>query len=270
MKQVECLCNPEAGFEKTRKPRQAESVKNVAVIGGGVAGMAAALAASANGHKVRLYEKSMKLGGQLHLAGSAPGRGEFLVFANDLRRRLADSDVEVMMNMKVDGKLLMENTPDELILATGGNPITPNISGVDQDNVIQAWDILAGKSQVGAKCVVIGGGAVGVETALKLAEEGTLSGEELKFLLVNQAEEPENLYRLATEGSREVVLVEMTDRLGANFGKSTRWGMLQDIGRYGVKTCLAAKVLHIHPDSIEIELEGKSEKIETETVVLAV
>jgi 2,4-dienoyl-CoA reductase (NADPH2) len=62
----------------------------------------------------------------------------------------------------------------------------------------------------------------------------------------------------------------MTDRLGVNFGKSTRWGMLQDVERYGVKTCLAAKVLNIHHDCIDVELKGKTQKIETETVVLAV
>jgi 2,4-dienoyl-CoA reductase (NADPH2) len=270
MKPVECLCNPQAGHEKKRQPRKVESVKNVVVVGGGVAGMAAAMAASANGHKVRLFEKSMELGGQLHLAGSAPGRAEFLVFAEDMKQRLADSDVEVVMNVEVDGKLLLENRPDKLILATGGKPITPCIPGVDQNHVIQAWDILSGKRHAGRKCVVVGGGAVGVETALKLAEEGTLSGEELKFLLVNQAEKPENLYRLATEGNRQVVLVEMTDRLGVNFGKSTRWGMLQDVERYGVKTCLAAKVLNIHHDCIDVELKGKTQKIETETVVLAV
>ncbi|WP_163338569.1 FAD-dependent oxidoreductase [Desulfopila sp. IMCC35008] len=270
MKPVECLCNPQAGYEKKRKLRKTKAAKEVVVVGGGVAGMAAAMAASANGHRVRLFEKSMQLGGQLRLAGSAPGRHEFLVFAEDMKQRLAASAVEVMMNVEVDGNVLIEEKPDELIVATGGRPITPPIVGSEANHVIQAWDILSGKRQAGKKCVVIGGGAVGVETALKLAEEGTLSGDELKFLLVNQAEMPENLYRLATEGSREVTLVEMTERLGANFGKSTRWGMLQDIKRYGVKTCLAARVVSILPDCIEIELEGNVQKIEAETVVLAV
>jgi 2,4-dienoyl-CoA reductase (NADPH2) len=118
--------------------------------------------------------------------------------------------------------------------------------------------------------IVIGGGAVGVETALLLAEEGTLSGDELKFLLVNGAESPDSLYRLATQGVREVCLVEMTDKLGANFGKTTRWGMLQDVERYGIKPKMAAKVLEISEQGVRLEQDGQIEEIVADTVVLAV
>lgn len=89
--------------------------------------------------------------------------------------------------------------------------MTPAIPGVTCDNVVQAWDVLAGKVATGRKVVIIGGGAVGIETALLLAEQGTLSGEELKFLLVNGAVGPVKLYQLATEGTRELVVVEMAD-----------------------------------------------------------
>lgn len=270
MKPVECLCNPQAGYEKTRCPRKAASTKGVMVVGGGAAGMSAAMAAAKNGHRVHLYEKNMKLGGQLHLAGAAPGREEFLVFAEDMSRQMAASGVEIVMNMAVDRELLMQRKPDELILATGGQPITPPIPGADLDHVVQAWDILSGKRQAGRKIAVIGGGAVGVETALMLAEEGTLSGEELKFLLVNQAEAPENLYRLATEGRREIVLIDMLDRLGENFGKSTRWGMLQDVQRYGIQARLGARVQEITPSGVRLEVDKESLDIDADTVVLAV
>ena len=122
--------------------------------------------------------------------------------------------------------------------------------------MVQAWDVLAGKVATGRKVVIIGGGAVGIETALLLAEQGTLSGEELKFLLVNGAVSPEKLYQLATEGTKEVVVVEMADNLGANFGKSTRWGMLQDVSRLGVKTLVQAKVLEITEAGVRIEHGG--------------
>ncbi|MCG8619683.1 MAG: hypothetical protein MI802_25965, partial [Desulfobacterales bacterium] len=81
---------------------------------------------------------------------------------------------------------------------------------------------------------VVGGGAVGVETALFLAEEGTMPADTLKFLLVNKAESPEALYEMATQGSKKISLIEMTDKIGKDIGKSTKWGMMQDMGRFGV------------------------------------
>lgn len=270
MKPVECLCNPRAGHEHEEEVQKVEIGKKVMVIGGGVAGMSAAIAAAEVGHKVRLHEQGMRLGGQLHLAGAAPGRGEFLVFAEDLAARLGRYNVEVTLGRKVDKEFIEGEQPDCLILATGGKPISPKIPGMDGDHVVQAWDVLAGEAVTGMKVAVIGGGAVGVEAALYLAEQGTLSGEEIKFLLINGATSPEKLYKLATSGTREVTIIEMVDNLGSNFGKSTRWGMLQDVGRFGVKSALQAKVVEITESGVRIEEGEKQLEVQADTVVLAV
>jgi len=270
MKSVECLCNPLAGHEHEEQPAKTDKPKKVMVVGGGVAGMSAAIAASEQGHNVTLFEKGMRLGGQLHLAGASPGREEFLVFSDDLAGRLARRDVKVILNAKVDEEFLHSEQPDYLILATGGESITPAIPGVDQSHVVQAWDVLAGKAETGDRIVVVGGGAVGVETALMLKEQGTLSGEEIKFLLVNGGAPPEKLYKLATEGSKEVAIVEMLDRLGANFGKSTKWGMLQDIGRYGIKPLVATEVLEITKNGLKVKKDGDVIELQADSVVLAV
>ena len=270
MKPVECLCNPKAGHESESRMEPAAQAKKVMVVGGGPAGMSAALAAAEKGHYVTLHERGMQLGGQLHLAGAPPGRGEFLVLAKDLGRQLAEKGIKVVLNSDVDGALLAAERPDTLILATGGYPVEPPIPGVQLEHVVQAWDILSGNQYAGEKVVVIGGGAVGVEVSLFLAEQGTLSGEELKFLLVSGAESAEELYRLATVGSKKITLVEMIDKLGNNFGKSTRWGMLQDVDRSGIATRLETKVLEITPDTVRIERAGKREELAADTVVLAV
>lgn len=270
MKAVECLCNPRAGHEMEQKPAKTKSPQKIMVVGGGVAGMSAAIHAAELGHSVRLYEKSMRLGGQLYLAGAAPGRSEFLVFAEDLVRQVERLPIKVELNCTVSGELLACEKPDLLVLATGGKPITPPIPGAERENVVQAWDVLAKKVVTGKKVVIIGGGAVGVECALMLAEEGTLSGEELKFLLVHGATTREKLFELATRGNREVSLVEMTDYLGSNFGKTTRWTMLQDIGRYGVRSLAATKVLAIEKSGLRVERDGKEEVLPADTVVLAV
>jgi 2,4-dienoyl-CoA reductase (NADPH2) len=119
--------------------------------------------------------------------------------------------------------------------------------------------------------VVIGGGAVGVETALFLAEKGTLNGETLKFLLVNKAEPLEELYDLAVRGTKEVVLIEMVDRLGQGLGKTTRWTLLQDVDRTRIKTMTATKALAITPGGVLVETaDGSTREMPADTVVLGV
>ncbi len=270
MKAVECLCNPRAGHESEQQLDKVATPKKVMVVGGGAAGMAAAIAAAERGHQVTLYERDLRLGGQLHLAGAPPGRGEFRLLADDLARRVAACGVRVVLATAVDGELLAAERPEVLIDACGGVPVTPPLPGVDGPQVVQAWDVLAGRAGVGRRVTVIGGNAVGVETALLLAEIGTLSGEELKFLLVNNAVAPEKLYQLATSGSKEVTLVEMADNLGANFGKSTRWGMLQDLDRCGVRALSGAKVVEIGAAAVVLDRQGERCEIEADTVVLAV
>jgi 2,4-dienoyl-CoA reductase (NADPH2) len=270
MKAVECLCNPRAGYERSRTITRADIPLNVTVAGGGAAGMSAAISAAARGHRVTLHESADHLGGQLLLAGAPPGREEFLELAADLERQVELSGVTVLFNSTVDAQFLQDTRPDAVILATGGTSIIPAIPGADLPHVVQAWDVLAGEAMTGRRVVVVGGGAVGIETALFLAEKGTLSGEALKFLLVNGAEPVEELFGLATRGSKDVTVIEMLEELGKNFGKSTRWGMLQDVERYGVKTRAMVKVTEITADFVRIECEGQVEDIPADSVVLAV
>lgn len=270
MKAVECLCNPKAGYEKSRAAQKAESPRKVMVVGGGAAGMSAAIAAAERGHRVTLFESGSRLGGQLLLAGAAPGREEFLELAKDLKRQLELSGVTVLLNSTANEAALASQAPDAVILATGGRPIAPPIPGAELPHVVQAWDLLSGRAGTGKRVVVIGGGAVGIETALSLAEKGTLSGAALKFLLVHGAEPVEELYGLATRGTKEVTVLDMLDELGKNFGKSTRWGMMQDVERYGVKTRAAARVLEITADCVRFEIAGQVEEVAADSVVLAV
>lgn len=270
MKAVECLCNPRAGYERARTLTKAETPLNVTVIGGGAAGMSAAIAAAGRGHRVTLHEMGDHLGGQLLLAGAPPGRDEFIELAADLERQVELSGATVIFNSTVDEQFLKDSVPDAVILATGGTPIAPQIAGAGLPHVVQAWDVLTENVVTGHRVVIIGGGAVGVETALLLAEKGTLSGEALKFLLVHGAESVDELYGLATHGSKEVMVIEMLSELGKNFGKSTRWGMMQDVERYGVATRTAARVVEITNDCVRIECDGGIEEIPADTVVLAV
>ncbi len=269
LKPVECLCNPRAGHEKETEAVKTKEPKKVMVIGGGAAGMSAAAAAADLGHEVTIYEKSDRLGGQLHLAGAPPGREEFVQLARDLQSQLVARGVKIVLNRQVEVSVVEQEAPDAVILATGAVPVTLPIPGVELPHVVQAWDVLEGKVHTGRRVVIIGGGAVGMETALLLADKGTLSGDALKFLLLNRAEAPEDLYELASRGTKEVVLLEMIARIGKDIGKSTRWPMLQDAGRAGIEMRTAARALEITESSVKIETGDGVEEVPADTVVLA-
>ena len=269
LKHVECLCNPRAGHECETTCDIVETPKKVMVIGGGAAGMNAAITASDRGHQVTIYEKNDELGGQLYLAGAPPGREEFAELAYDLETQVYYRNIDICLNQIVDEALIDQEKPDHIILATGATPMTPPIPGVELPHVVQAWDVLADRVYTGQQVVIVGGGAVGVETALLLAEKGTLSGDVLKFLFVNKAETPEVLYEMATQGTKQITIIEMIDKIGKDFGKTTRWGMLQDVTRYGVESKVTAKALEITPAGIKIETADGVEEIPADTVVLA-
>lgn len=268
-KHVECLCNPRAGYEYKLSSEKTDSPKKIFVVGGGAAGMSAALAAHEKGHKVTLFENSGRLGGQLFLAAAPPGREEFAELAHDLATQIDVAGISCHLNTAVDKALLEKERPDAVILATGAAPITPPIPGVELGHVVQAWDVLEDRAYTGANVVIIGGGAVGVETAIFLAEKGTLSGEALKFLFVNRADTIEKLHELCVKGTKNVTLIEMTKSLGKDIGRSTRWTMMQEMQRVGIRTDVVTTALEITKDGVKVEGRDGVELIPADTVVLA-
>ncbi len=274
LKHVECLCNPLAGYEPDQEKvfnagKSKSSGKKVLVAGGGPAGMTAALTAHGKGHLVTLFESTGRLGGQLHLAAAPPGRQEFAQFARDLENQMKALKIPFVLNQAVDKALIEAESPDVVLIATGARPLNPPIPGMDLPHVEDAWDVLEEKVSTGARVVIIGGGAVGVETALFLAEKGTLPAETLKFLLVNKAEALETLFDMATKGSKDICLVEMMDKIGKDIGKSTKWGMMQDLGRFGVSTITSGTVTKITQAGIEIVQGETFREIAADTVVVA-
>lgn len=269
LRPVECLCNPRAGHEAATRPLPTATARRVLVVGGGAGGMSAAIAAAENGHQVELAEAGARLGGQLRLAGAPPGRQEFAQLAQDLAERVGAHDIRLHLSTTVDEAFFRAHNPDFVILATGGTSAQPPIPGIDLPHVRQAWEVLNGAAKPGRRVVVVGGGAVGVETALAIAETGTLSAEAIKFLLVHGAESAESLLQLATRGSHEVTLVEMLAELGGNFGRTTRWGMLQDLKRYGINTLAATRVVEIVAEGVVVENAGGRQLLEADSIVLA-
>jgi 2,4-dienoyl-CoA reductase (NADPH2) len=239
------------------------------IVGGGPAGMSAALAAKERGHDVTIYEKTERLGGQLFLAATPPGREEFKEFAKDLAVQVRVNNIKTIFKATVDEALLKQEKPDQVILATGAKPLTIPVPGAELPHVVQAWDVLTDKATTGKNVVVIGGGAVGVEVALFLAEKGTMSGDALKFLLINDVESVEDLKELAVQGTKNVTVLEMLEKAGQDIGRSTRWVMMSDLSRFGVTTLTETKALEITTAGIKVERNNETETIPADTVVMA-
>jgi 2,4-dienoyl-CoA reductase (NADPH2) len=265
-----CLVNARAGAEGKRTLEPASSGKKVMVIGGGPAGMEAARVAALRGHQVSLYEKSETLGGQLPLAGAPPGRAEFLTFVRYLEGQMKRLNVAVYRGTEVTPLEVEREKPEVVILATGAEPAIPGIRGADRPNVVLAWDVLSGKADTGKEVVIIGGGAVGLETALLLAHKGTIDADTLYFLMFNQAEKAETIQALLYRGLKKITVLEMLKRVGQDIGRSTRWAILQDLSRLGVRTLNKALAKEITERGVVMEREGREELIPGDTVVLAV
>lgn len=266
---VTCLVNPRAGREGQYPKTRAAQKKTVLVIGGGPAGMMAAVTAAQRGHEVVLYEKQTTLGGQLPLAAIPPGRGEMATLAKDLAFQLEVNSVKINLNQAVTPSLVETLAPQSVIVATGAKPLIPALPGINSPQVCSAWEILSGERDVESPVVIIGGGAVGCETALFLANKGTIDGETVRFLFENQAETPETIFDLIRKGNQKIVLVEMLSKIGKDIGASTRWSILQDIHRRGIEIHLSSKVIEITPEAVVFEKEGNLITYPAKTVVLA-
>lgn len=169
---LSCSVNPACGNERELGITPADRPKSVLVVGGGVAGMEAARVAALRGHKVTLYEKGDRLGGHL-IPGSVPDFKRDLALLRDYyTTQLAKLGVKIEMRKEVNPKLVEERKPEVVIIATGSTPIIPEVPGIEREIVVTAIDLLLSRKQAGDRVVVAGGGLVGCETAVYLAQQG--------------------------------------------------------------------------------------------------
>ncbi len=267
---VYCLANPRAGYEGERNIRKASSPKKVIVIGSGPAGLEASVRAAEAGHRVTLYEKSDCIGGQLWIAGAPPHKQELWELINYYRAMLDKNGVDVRTEKEVDLALIKSERPDHVFVAEGSEILKPPIEGIDDDKVLSAWDVLKNDPRLGDSIAVIGGGAVGLETAMFLAAKGTLTPEALHFLFIYKAESFERLYNLCTKGNKKVTIFEMLNKPGAEVGRSTRWVVMGNVVRYGVTIIPGAKVLSVKAGMVTFERRGKVGSMQFDHVVNAV
>jgi 2,4-dienoyl-CoA reductase-like NADH-dependent reductase (Old Yellow Enzyme family)/thioredoxin reductase len=173
---ISCIQNPVSGRELILgAPSAAKSSRMVLVAGGGPAGMKAAAVAGARGHRVILCEKSGLLGGQVLLAQTLPGRAEFGVMVDNLRREMELSGVEIRLHTEVDKALIEAQKPDAVIIATGAVPYLPDVDISEETHAVDAWQVLKDEVKPGASVVIADWRCdwVGMGLAVKLARAGS-------------------------------------------------------------------------------------------------
>lgn len=167
-----CAINAAAGEEKESRLVRVAKPKQILVVGGGPAGMEAARISALRGHETILYDENEQLGGQLRISTKPPHKEELSNILEYLSNQIKKLDIEVKLGKRVIASIVQQVNPDAVILATGTRPLVPGIPGVNNKNVVTAWDVLAGKIEVKEEILVAGGGQVGCETAEFLAEKG--------------------------------------------------------------------------------------------------
>ena len=266
---VFCVGNARAGFEGERQLLKTDDPQKVMVVGAGAGGLEAAVTAAICGHQVDVYEKDSDIGGQLWIAGAPPHKQEILEFIRYYRAQINKHQIPLHLNTTVDTHVVKKQNPDYIILAEGAEPLLPQIDGYDDPCVYSAWQVLKGNPLLGKSVAVIGGGSVGLETALFIAAKGTITPETLHFLFAYEAVSPERLRKLMFQGSSKVTVFEMLPRIGQDVGKSTRWILFDNLKRFKVSVKTGTTVTSIRKGTVKFKKDDKEEEMQFDHVVLA-
>lgn len=238
---ITCLRNPALGLESEYELIKTNHPKKVLIAGGGFAGLEAAITLKRRGHQPIVCEAGETLGGQFFLAGVAPRKEEMAEAAIAMGEQAKREGVEIRLSTPITVQLIADIKPDEVILAIGAEPMKLNVPGADLPHVTNSHDILAGKTVATGNVVVIGGGLVGLEVAEYLAEKG-----------------------------QKITVVEMQDEVGKDLGQLRKISVMESLYTSGINALTKAKCVEIKENAVIVEIEGNIQKVECDTVVVAI
>ena len=239
---INCAVNPQAARERVTAYEPVARNKRVLIAGGGVAGCEAARVLAERGHEPVLYEASERLGGNL-LPGGAPAfKEDDLQLVKWYENELERLRVPVYLNTKVTKEMVLESDCDAVIVATGSRPKMFSLG--DDEKVYCAEQVLMNQKDPSDKVVVVGGGLVGCEMALDLAQKG-----------------------------KKVTILEALPKIMAVNGPicSANKEMLEELLPFhGVDIICNAKVTGFQDGAVSYETDGKAEKLDADSVILSV
>jgi NADPH-dependent 2,4-dienoyl-CoA reductase/sulfur reductase-like enzyme len=235
-----CTINPRANLvipvDDMPKPTGS---RKVLVVGGGPAGMQAAITAADRGHQVTLLERAPALGGILKFTDVDVDKQDLRDFKDLLIYEVGRRDIDVRLSTPATPATVATEEPDVVILAVGSTPLVPPIEGID--TATPALAVYERGPSLGRRIVMVGGGLAGCETGLHLAKTG-----------------------------HEVTVVEMLDRAANESYGMYREALLLEMGRVGMKVMTGTKCVEITPNAVLVEgRDGAAEWLEADTVVFA-
>ncbi|TXL70081.1 FAD-dependent oxidoreductase [Vineibacter terrae] len=260
---ITCLVNPRAARESDFSDQPAPTAKRVAIVGAGVAGIAAALEAARRGHRVTLFESAGRIGGQFALAANIPGKEDYGLSLQSLSAQLADCGVEIGTGCTVDPRSLRPADFDEVITSTGVTPRLIDIPGGDDPRVVGDTKVLDGSVTAGERVVIIGGGGIGHDVALFLAA-GTGGRRQEFFARWGIDGRP-----LPHPPRRQITMVKRSPgSFGRTLGKSTGWILRQELKNLKVRQIADARYVKIDSEGLHIAVADRIEVLPADTIVV--
>ncbi|MGW1537079.1 FAD-dependent oxidoreductase [Streptomyces aureus] len=268
-----CLVNPRACHETELVLAPTRLRKTVAVVGAGPAGLACAVSAAERGHEVTLFDAADDIGGQLNVARRVPGKQEFDETIRYFRTQLEQHGVDVRLNTRATVETL--ESYDEVVVATGVTPRTPEIPGVDHPSVVGYLDVLRDGAPVGDRVAILGAGGIGFDVAEFLTDSGDKASEDpatyfrswgvdMDYKAAGGLGAPER-----PAPPRTVHLLQRkASKVGAGLGKTTGWIHRTELKHRGVTMVPGVQYDRIDDAGLHVTFEGHSQVLEVDTIVL--
>ncbi|HIY40718.1 MAG TPA: NADPH-dependent 2,4-dienoyl-CoA reductase [Candidatus Nocardiopsis merdipullorum] len=273
LKTSSCLVNPRACHETELVLSPTRNRKSIAVVGAGPAGLAFSISAAEIGHSVTLFDAADRIGGQLTMARRVPGKEEFDETLRYYRVHLDKYGVDVRLGTHVSATDLTDF--DEVVIATGVVPRTPEIPGVEHPKVLSYVDVLHGDAEVGEKVAIIGAGGIGFDVAEFLTDSGAEASQDIaeffrqwgvdtEHTTVGGLTEPQR----PTPPRRVHLLQRKTSKLGKDLGKTTGWIHRLELRNRNVDMIAGASYEKVDDEGLHITVDGETRVLGVDNVVL--
>jgi len=277
MKLTSCLVNPRACHETELNYTPAEAPRRIAVVGAGPAGLACATVAAERGHQVDLFDGADEIGGQFNMAKKIPGKEEFYETLRYYQRMIEKHGVNLRLGQRVSADDLAGKGYDEIILATGVVPRTPEIPGVDHPSVIGYIDVLKGRKPVGKRVAVLGAGGIGFDVSEFITHSGPSPALDTDHFMAEWGVDLTAEHRGGIKGvepklpepARDVTLLQRkVSKVGKGLGKTTGWIHRSSLKMRNVKMVPGVTYRRIDDDGLHITVGDEDKVLAVDTIVL--
>ena len=270
-----CLVNPRACHETELVLAPTRRRKRIAVVGAGPAGLAFSVSAAERGHAVTLFDSAAEIGGQLNVARRVPGKEEFNETIRYYRTQLAEHGVDVRLNTAVAAEDLPAGEFDEVVLATGVTPRTPELPGTDHRSVVSYLDVLRDGAEVGARVAILGAGGIGFDVAEFLTDPGNHASQDPEVFFAQWGVDTSYGERGGLRAPERApspravhLLQRKASKVGAGLGKTTGWIHRTELKHRGVTMVAGVTYHRIDDDGLHLSVDGRDQVLAVDTVVL--